>query len=347
MRTPVDDGLFMPAEWQPHERCWMAWPCHVPTWGDRLAAARHAYAEVAKAIARFEPVTMVAPPEFVADASVQCGGGIDIMPAETDDSWLRDNGPSFVVDSRGGVAGVHWRFNAWGNNYKRYDRDAALGATILERLKMRRYDGPMILEGGSINVDGEGTLLTTEQCLLNPNRNPSLDRQQIEQRLAQYLGVRRVIWLKQGLEDDETDGHVDNLACFVRPGVVLALASDDRDDGNYAVLQDNLATLRAATDAAGRALEVIEVPQPKRREAKGVRMGLSYVNLYIADGGVVMPAFEDAGDDKAHDIVAKVFPERRVVQVPALDIVFGGGGIHCITQQQPAGKPLPPATAPP
>jgi agmatine deiminase len=336
MTTLADRGLYMPAEWHPHDRCWMAWPCREELWGERLEAAREAYAEVARAIAAFEPVTMIANPDSIAEVSLHCGPGIACLPMAHDDSWIRDNGPSFAIDGRGAIAGVDWRFNAWGGKYQKYDRDAAVAEAVLEHLDVAREAAPLVLEGGSIHVDGEGTLLTTEECLLNPNRNPDLGRDEIEALLGAYLGVRQVIWLGQGLEQDETDGHVDNLACFVRPGVVLALTSDDPDDGNYAALSDNLDRLRAARDAKGRELEVIEVAQPARGEDDGgLRLGMSYVNFYIANGGVVMPSFEDGKDGAARDTIAACFPDREVRQVPALDIVHGGGGIHCITQQQP------------
>ena len=338
MATPAEDGFIMPAEWHPHDRCWMAWPCREAHWGERLDAAREASAEVARAIAAFEPVTMIANPENLAEVSLRCGAGVACLPLAHDDSWMRDIGPTFVVDAKGGVAGVDWRFNAWGELFHPYDRDAAVARAVLEHLELPRYAPPLVLEGGAIHVDGEGTLLTTEQCLLNPNRNPDLSKAEIEALLGAHLGVRQVIWLGQGLEDDKTDGHVDNLACFVRPGVVLALSTEDPEDGNYAALADNLARLRAAKDAKGRALEVVEMPQPERGEGgDGLRLGKSYVNFYIANGGVVLPSFEDAKDGSAHEILAKCFPERALRQVPALDIVHGGGGIHCITQQQPSG----------
>lgn len=331
MSLPTDDGFFMPAEWSPHKRCWMAWPCRTELWGEGLDAARAAYTEVAKAIADFEPVTMVANGEEIAEVSLRCGSGVACLPLAHDDSWMRDNGPTFVIDGKGGLAGVDWRFNAWGDEYDNYENDAAVAGAILAHLDVPAYTAPMVLEGGSIHVDGEGTLLTTEQCLLNPNRNPKLSQAQIEENLRAYLGVRRIIWLGRGLEDDETDGHVDNLACFVRPGVVLALSTDDPDDGNYTALQDNLARLRAAD------LEVIEVPQPAPRTGKdGRRLALSYINFYMANGGVVMPSFEDAKDEEAFTTVSNCFPDRKVLQIPVLDIVCGGGGIHCITQQQPA-----------
>ena len=337
MPVPKDRGLFMPAEWAPHDRCWMAWPCREEVWGGAIGQARDAYTEVATAIAEFEPVTMLVPPDSLAEVSLRFSSGVSCLPMPLDDSWLRDNGPIFLVDGQGSIAGVKWRFNAWGEEYTPYDRDAEVPARILDHLGIERIDGPMVLEGGSVTVDGEGTLITTEQCLLNPNRNPSLWREEIERILCGYLGLSKVIWLGDGLADDETDGHVDNVACFVKPGVVLALTTDDASDANHEILQDNLARLKEATDARGRALEVVEIEQPKASERHdGRRLGLSYINLYLANGGVVMPSFEDPADQPAFETVSRCFPDRRVVQVPARDIVQGGGGIHCITQQQPA-----------
>jgi agmatine deiminase len=332
----------MPPEWAPHARCWMQWPCREPLFGEHLQAAREAYAEVAQTIAEFEPVTMIASPEHVVEASLKCGPGVSTFSLPLDDSWCRDSGPTFVVNARGEVAGVAWKWNAWGDKYPDHQRDAQVSRAVLEHLGMRRYAAPLVLEGGAIHVDGEGTLLTTESCLLNPNRNPDLGRAEVEELLRQYLGVRTILWLNGGVEDDDTDGHVDNVACFVRPGLVLALNSSDPADGSYAVLTENIERLRASTDAAGRSLEVVPIEQPRRREmADGRRLALSYVNFYIANGGIVMPAFEDPQDRHAYDIVQRAFPDRRVMQVPATEIVFGGGGIHCITQQQPAGEPVP------
>lgn len=342
MARPADEGFFMPAEWAPHSRCWMAWPVRAELWGDHIEAARDAYAEVATAIARFEPVTMVAKPKNVAEVSLRAGSvpGVSVFSLPHDDSWMRDMGPTFVVDGSGRVAGVDWQWNAWGNKYPDHERDADVARAILEHLQMRRFEAPFVLEGGAIHTDGEGTLLTTESVLLNPNRSPGITKPEMEELLAAYLGIRKVIWLGQGLVDDDTDGHVDNLACFVRPGVVVALSSSDPADANYPILADNLNRLRNATDAQGRQLEVIEIEQPRARYLPdGRRMGLSYINFYIANGGVIIPAFEDPQDARAYDTINKLFPDREVVQVPALEILHGGGGIHCITQQQPAGTP--------
>ena len=336
MTTPAAAGFIMPAEWEPHARCWMAWPCRKETWGDGLEAAEKAYAEVARAIADFEPVTMVCNPSNVTEASLACGQGIDILPLDIDDSWTRDTGPTFLVDWRGRLGAVNWRFNAWGESYRHYRHDADLARRIADRAKAARFDAPFVLEGGSIHTDGEGTLLVTEQCLLNSNRNPQMSRGQIEAGLRDHLGIAKVIWLAGGLEDDMTDGHVDNVACFVRPGMVLALSEDDPSDGNYAMLEENIDCLSDSTDASGQPIKVVRMPQPPRRDRQGQRMPLSYLNFYLANGAVIMPAFEVPQDERAYRILRDLFPDRKVVQVAATDIVVGGGGIHCITQQQPA-----------
>jgi agmatine deiminase len=322
----------------------MEWPCRGELWGEQIEAAREAYAEVAETVARFEPVTMIAKPKNVIEASLRLGKekNVTLLTLPHDDSWMRDNGPTFVVNAAGEVAGVDWRWNAWGNKYPEHDRDAAIAEEVLKHLEMRRYEAPLVLEGGAVHTDGEGTLLTTESCLLNPNRNPGLGRADMEELLAAYLGIRRVIWLGAGLKDDDTDGHVDNLACFAKPGMVLALSCSDPADANHGALKDNLARLRGATDAQGRTLEVIEIEQPRPRYfADGRRMALSYINFYVANDAVIVPAFEDPQDARAFEIISRAFPGREGVQVPALDIVYGGGGIHCITQQQPVGPPAP------
>jgi len=339
---PADDGFYMPAESMPHSRCWMEWPCRAELWGDRLEAAREAYTEVANAIARFEPVTMIAKPKNFVEASLKVGKDVNTFSLPHDDSWMRDNGPTFVVNATGEVAGVDWRWNAWGNKYADYERDAAVAEEVLKHLEMRRYEAPFVLEGGAVHTDGEGTLLTTESVLLNPNRNPGIARADMEELLAAYLGARKVVWLGDGLKDDDTDGHVDNLVCFAKPGLVLALSSADSEDANHAALKDNIARLRGVVDAQGRALEVVEIEQPRARYMPdGRRLALSYINFYIANGAIILPAFEDPQDARAFEAVARAFPDRKVVQVPGTDIVYGGGGIHCITQQQPAGPAAP------
>ncbi len=276
----------------------------------------------------------------------------------TDDAWIRDTGPTFVVDGAGGRRGVDWRFNAWGGRegglYSSWERDDRVAAAVLEVEGAERYRAPLVLEGGSIHVDGEGTVLSTEECLLNPNRNPELSRGEIERHLRDYLGVEKVIWLGRGIFDDETDGHVDNIACFARPGVVLLSWCEDESDPQGAISGEALARLEAATDARGRALEVVKLPSPgpiliSAEEAAGVeavegtlprragdRLAASYANFYLANSRVVMPLLDERFDAEALDALSGCFPEREVVGVPAREILLGGGNVHCITQQVPA-----------
>jgi agmatine deiminase len=304
-----------------------------------LSAARITYANVAQTIACFEPVVMVVQADEVEAARQLLGHEVRVEVMALDDAWMRDIGPTFLLSDAGGLAGVDWRFNAWGKPEWAHRNDAAVAKTIIERVEARYFAAPFVLEGGSIHVDGVGTLLTTEQCLLNPNRNSGASGPQIEGWLRSYLGVTNFIWLGEGLRGDHTDGHVDNVACFVAPGVVLVLGSSDPGDPDYEVMQANLEILRSARDAGGKPLAVHVVEQPPPRLLGSERLAQSYVNFYIANGGVVMPSFDaPAHDAAALAVVGELFPSREVVQVPALDLIPGGGGIHCITQQQPLAE---------
>jgi agmatine deiminase len=335
MRDPIDNGYRMPPEWEPHTRCWMAWPCHEGSYPGILPAAREAYAAVAEAIARFEPVTMVARPEHVEDARAFCAEGVDVLALAIDDSWARDTGPTYLVDGRGGLGAIDWPFNNYGEIDDDYANDKLMAERILEHSGGRRFEAPIILEGGAIHTDGQGTLLTTESVVLNPNRNPGLTREQADEVFRAQLGAEKVIWLDKALDIDSTDGHVDNLACFVRPGVVAALVSEDPADSQYAPLRENLHRLQTEKDSVGRSLEVIEIRQPSRIEFRGERVCASYINFYIANGGIVAPVFDDPADRDAIATLERAFPDRVVVPVPGMDIVRGGGCIHCITQQEP------------
>jgi agmatine deiminase len=340
MSNPFDDGFAMPAEWANHARCWMAWPVRDEAWGEHLEAAQEAVAELAKTVAQFEPVTMVVKPKNVAEVSLLTGQGVNQISLQQDDCWIRDMGPVFIVNGDKQVAGVDWNFNGWGHRYPEYDRDAAVAEAILDNLKMRRYDADLVVEGGALHVDGEGTLIATEAVLLNPNRNPDKSREQVEESLIRHLGVKQVIWLAEGLQDDFGGGQVQNLARFVKPGVVLALTCSDSADPNHKVLTDNLARLKAAKDAAGRDLEVIEVEQPRPQfDAEGRRLALSYVNFYLPNNALILPAYEDgAADKRAFDTISNLYPKREVIQLPAIELAYGGGGIHSICLPQPAGN---------
>ncbi|MFI0975899.1 agmatine/peptidylarginine deiminase [Streptomyces sp. NPDC021093] len=327
----------MPAEWSEHEGCLMAWPTRVDLWEGVLDAVRREYAAVARAVARFEPVTMVAPPGCGDDARAHCGDGVTVVELPLDDAWFRDSAPLFVLDGEGRRAGVDFRFNAWGGKHHPYDSDDRISALLLEHLDVERIPSAMILEGGSITVDGEGTLITTEQCLLHPNRNPGLNREQIEDELKARLGVEKVIWLPYGgLLDAETDGHVDGVCAFAAPGRVVVSLPDDPEHPDHARMRANRAVLEASTDAKGRALKVVDLPQTAFAEVAGVRVEVSYLNHYLANGGVVVPVAGVEQDKAALEVLAGVYPDREVVGVEAKVVAWGGGGVHCITQQVPA-----------
>ena len=356
--TPAADGFRMPAEWEAHAGCWMAWPERPDNWRAGAEPAQEAFAAVAGAIAASEPVTMAVSDGQFGRARAALPDSVRVVELSTDDAWLRDTGPTFVVDGAGARRGVDWRFNAWGGLegglYFPWDRDERVAAKVLEIEGDERHVAPLVLEGGSIHVDGEGTVLTTEQCLLNPNRNPELDRGAIEAALHAHLGTEKVVWLGDGVFADETDGHIDNLACFARPGVILLTWADDPDDPQHAVSRDALERLEAASDARGRSFEVIKLPAPgpltaTAEEAASVeaaegtqprrpgdRLAASYVNFYIGNSRVVYPLLDPDRDEEAAGIIAAAFPDREVVGVPAREILLGGGNIHCITQQVPA-----------
>ena len=329
----------MPAEWTEHERTLMAWPTRAQLWGGVFAEVKLEYAAVARAIAEFEPVTMVANPGQGEEARELCGDGVEVVELPIDDSWFRDSGPIFVLGPDGERAGVDFRFNSWGEKHHPWDTDDKISALVIERLGSPRIASELILEGGSITVDGEGTLITTEQCLLNPNRNPGLSREQIEAELVARLGVTKVIWLPYGgLDDYETDGHVDGVCAFVGPGRVLISLPDDPSHPDYQRMQENRAVLEAATDARGRALELFELPQTAFTEVDGQPTEVSYLNFYIANGGVVVPVADVPSDAAALAVIAAALPDRKVVGVRARVIGYGGGGVHCITQQVPVDR---------
>jgi agmatine deiminase len=335
--TPRADGFSMPPEWESHEACLMEWPTLTRRdfWADRFDEAKRDYATVASAIAAFESVIMVCDPDQEAEARRYCGEGVETLPLPIDDSWMRDNGPIFVRDRSGGVALVQFRFNSWGEKFLPYDKDAEVSRHVAAHLGMRRYEAPFVLEGGSFYVDGEGTLITTEQCLLNPNRNPTMSRRQIEQGLRDYLGVETVVWLGLGHSTDrDTDGHIDGIAPYVAPATVALLSPEDADDPDHESGRDNLERLRRARDAKGRTFDVI----PFETRPPGV---VPYLNFYLPNDGVIVPVADRAEDEQALEQIAKLFPDREVVPVPGNCLTYGGGGPHCITQQVPKGVPVP------
>ncbi|MBV9045905.1 MAG: agmatine deiminase family protein [Alphaproteobacteria bacterium] len=336
---PARDGFAMPAEWAPHARTWMCWPCRLESWGgpDGMLRAKQAYARVARAISTFEPVTIAARPDDAAEVKLATGGKAAIFEVPLDDSWARDSGPTFVTGADGSKAAVQWEFNAWGNKYHPWTDDAQFATRAGHAAGVKVYYAPMICEGGAIHTDGQGTLITTEQCLLNPNRNPHLTQQQVEERLALYTGARRVIWLGEGFSDEETDGHVDNIACFIAPGRVLVGVPSSKSHPDFEPVMEAIRRLTELRDAGGRRFEIVELEQPRNigKDSRGRPLQLSYINFYLPNGGLVMPAFDDRNDEKARAVLADCFPGRDILQIQATDIVEGGGGIHCITQQEP------------
>ncbi len=347
----------MPAEFEPHAKTWMLWPQRPDNWRENALPAQKAYAGVAAAISKFEPVVMGVNPAQYDHARKMLPPQVKLAVIENNDAWMRDCGPTFVVDDLGNVRGIDWIFNAWGGLegglYAPWDLDEAVPQKVLSMEGLGRYRAPIVLEGGSIHVDGQGTLITTEECLLNPNRNPTLTRDEIEGVLKSYLNVSRVIWLGKGCFNDETSGHVDNLCCFIRPGVVALTWTDNTQDPQYEISLDALRRLELATDARGRRLAVHKIHQPEpvlltEMEASGVtpvpgtrprlagdRMAASYINFYFCNGGAVVPMFTDPHDHAALERLQSLLPDRRVLGVPAREIELGGGNIHCITQQQP------------
>ncbi|MEJ0008401.1 MAG: agmatine deiminase [Steroidobacteraceae bacterium] len=352
--TPARDGFRMPPESDPHAGCWMLWPERPDNWRRKAQPAQAAFAAVATAISRFEPVTLGASAAQFDTARALLPARVRVVELSHDDAWMRDVGPTGVVNAAGELRGIDWPFNAWGGFdgglYSPWDLDDHVARKVLEIEGAPRYRAPMINEGGAIHVDGDGTALVTEECLLNPNRNPGLTRAQIERR---YLGVSCIIWLGLGIFNDETDGHIDNLACFVRPGEVCLAWCDDPRDPQHAISIDALERLMAARDARNRQLVVhkLPVPGPLRmtaREAAGIqrkrgshlrvagwRLAGSYVNFYLTNGGLIMPLLDPHTDRAAARVLKRLFPDRKVVGVQSREILLGGGNIHCITQQVP------------
>ncbi len=349
----------MPPEWAPQTQVWTLWPERPDSWRDGALPAQAAFVAVIRAIARFEPVTVGASQGQFQNASQQLAGetNVRVIELSNDDVWMRDCGPTFLINGKGDLAAVNWEFNAWGGQkgglYPTWDLDNQVAQKVAQLERVPRYATPdFVLEGGSIHVDGEGTLITTAECLLHPNRNPHLSQADIEQYLRDYLAVDTIIWLPEGMFNDETDGHVDNFCCFVRPGEVLLCWTDDENDPNYSRCRSALAVLESERDAQGRQLVVHKMPIPAPMyailETQGgaigqvpdengqpERLAASYVNFLIVNGALVVPGFDDPQDHIARELLATLFPEREVVMLPGREILLGGGNIHCVTQQQP------------
>jgi agmatine deiminase len=341
--TPRSLGYRMPAEWEPHEATWLSWPHNPETWPGKMEPVPAIFADIVAGLCDGEEVRILTGDDELeqsARAALRARGcpesSVRFFRIPTNDAWMRDHGPIFVVHPRRGVALTDWKYNAWGGKYPPYDLDDQVPSRINQTLKRPIYASDMVLEGGSIDVDGAGTLLTTESCLLNPNRNPGITKQAIEERLAECLGVTKVLWLGDGIAGDDTDGHVDDLTRFVAPGTVVTALEQDPADENFRALRENVERLRSMTDASGRPLEVVTLPMPPALHYENRRLPASYANFYIANRAVLVPVFGHPRDEIACATLAGLFPQRRIVPILSTDLVWGLGAVHCVTQQQPA-----------
>ncbi|MCL2026549.1 MAG: agmatine deiminase family protein [Leptospirales bacterium] len=330
----------MPAEWEEHQRTFVEWPVKssmlYPENHETVCAG---YAEVVNAICEFEPVTVIINNDSLEEARRLCSSQAELLEIPHDDAWIRDNGPTFVRSTENEIAGIDWRFNAWGEKHPDFHLDDMVAERLLEILGIPMYSSNMTLEGGAIHSDGEGVLLATEQSLLNKNRNPYHTRTDIENELKKCLGIKRIIWLSKGLSGDETDGHIDNTACFAPASKILLQVCHDMNDFNYNITIENRNIFKRENDAAMRKFDIIEIEQPPLVKYKGKRLTLSYVNFYIVNGGIIMPFFDvPKTDEAAAAVLREMFPERKIITLDGMNIVTEGGGIHCITQQMPKGS---------
>ncbi|MGN0588982.1 MAG: agmatine deiminase [Ruminiclostridium sp.] len=355
--TPKKDGFYMPAEFSPHYGCILIFPERSDSWQYGAYAARKAFVKICTAIAESEKVTVCASEKQYENARRMLPDNIRVVEMSSNDSWARDYAPTFVTDGKE-IRGINWRFNAWGGLYDGlyfpWDKDDKMARKLCDLYDKDMYDaGDFVLEGGSIHVDGEGTCITTEACLLSSGRNPDLTKEEIEDKLKEYLGVEKVIWIKRGIYNDETNEHVDNICAFVKPSEVVLAWTDNENDPQYEMSRSCYDILSNSTDAKGRKLKIhkLYLPEPVRitaEECEGLdtmdfeptrqpneRLAASYVNFYISNSAIVMPFFNDPADEKAKALLEKLFPERKIVGIYARDILIGGGNIHCITQQIP------------
>ena len=344
--TPAALGFYMPAEWRTHAATWLTWPKDPETWPDRVAQVEQIYIEMMAALAPHETVNLLvddgATERVVRERCAFPGAeNIRFHHIPTVDSWIRDYGPNFLINDRGTRAFNNWIFNAWGDKYETLKHDDDVPLFLEPVLQLHRFEPGIVMEGGAIDVNGAGCVLTTEQCLLNPNRNPHLSRKEIEDYLKSYLGVTRVLWLGEGIVGDDTDGHVDDIARFVAPNVIVCAVEDDPQDANHELLKDNLKRLESMTDVNNSPFEIVTLPMPgvvggTSTDTRNLdRLPASYANFYIANNVVLAPVFGGLNDQRAVETLQRVFPDRRIVPINCEPLVWGMGTIHCVTQQEP------------
>jgi agmatine deiminase len=343
--TPRELGYRMPAEWEKHDSIWLSWPHDPTTFPSRVAKAEETYVNIVKLIHEGENVNLFVKNEDMKEKSATLFKQADInlnkvhfWQFDYADVWFRDYGPTFVVNEKRELAMVHWIFNSWGEKYQELLKDSQIPKIINQKMNLTSFEPGIVLEGGSIDVNGKGTVLTTEQCLLNKNRNPQLSKKEIEIFLKNYLGASNVLWLKEGILGDDTDGHIDDLARFVNPTTVVCGFEDDKKDENYSVLKENYELLLKSVDQNGEKLNVVKLPMPGKVCGEGKRLPASYANFYIGNKTVLVPVFGHKNDQTALAILQALFPDRKVAGVSCVDLVYGLGTIHCITQQQPSSK---------
>ena len=360
---PKQDGFYVPGAWQHKKQCWMIWPEQSDTWPYGAKMAQAAYARVATAIAQSEPVTMCVSAAQFSNARARLPENVRVVEMSTNDAWMRDSGPNFIINDKGQVRGVDWEFNSWGGLLgglrNHWELDADIAHKVLELENIDHYKAPIVAEGGALQCDGEGTLITTRQCLLNPNRKGARSDEEVDLALREYMNLEKIIWLPEGCPFDETDGHIDDLCVFASPGVILLTWTDDQNDPQYEVSQAAHDILVNETDARGRLLQVIKVSQPgpvcwteeehatfDRNGSAYVRspnerIAATYINYYIGNNAVFVPLYEDPNDEVAMATIQEVFPTRKVTGVPGCrDILLGGGSIGCITQPQYSGEKI-------
>ena len=342
--APATLGYRMPAEWEPHEATWLAWPHNRESWPDKFEPIPEVWVRMISGLVKGEPVHLLVKDEALYEEAVGLLERAKV-PADrvafhrwpTYDAWARDFGPVFVVREGPDPVGiVDWVYNAWGGKYPPFDLDDAIPKKAAELLNLPCWEPGIVMEGGSLDVNGRGTLLTTEQCLLNKNRNPKLTREKIEGYLKDYLGVRKILWLGEGIAGDDTDGHVDDITRFVAPDTILTAVEEDPKDANHAPLAENLRRLKEMTDAEGKPFRILTMPMPGPVEFKGQRLPASYGNFYIGNEAVLLPVYNHPNDRRAAEVLQSCFPTRRIVKIPSQDLIWGLGACHCVTQQQPA-----------
>ncbi len=342
-KLPAEQGFYFPAEYAPHAATWMGWPFDDEYWEGFLEEARADFTRLISTIARFEKVYLACgndEAEKSAKQALKDVANIRFYRAPLDDIWFRDIGALFVKNGRGELLATDWRFNGWGNKF-RWEKDTHIPKIMAEKLGLERVEVPIVMEGGSLDINGQGVCLTTRQCLLNQNRNPNLNQTEIETYLKNCLGVKHVIWLAKGLEGDKTDGHVDTLTRWAADDTIITSICEDKSDSNYAPMQENLTLLKTLRQPNGQPYKIIELPLPKKRLDLGdERLPLTYANFYIGNGFVVMPTYKDENDGRALGILQQVFQDREVMGLPSLGIISGGGSFHCVTQQEPKAEVL-------